>query len=283
MKFGIEGAAYLTRYPFLEGVARMARHGYSAVDYNYFIDTDTPFFTQEEIDFKNEIERHGDILRSFHIDPSQTHGPWRFPPRDNTQEDREERFSVMAKSIRGSAYLGAKYMVIHPLMPYGAESSEHSVEVWEMNLEFMYRLALYGKEWGITVCYENMPFFGHPIATPDEIVTFVRTINHPNFKVCLDTGHALVRGMQPADAVRIIGADLLATLHIHDNDGTADQHCLVGEGLMHFPAFVRALDEIGFHGVISLETMPDKKSILTQEERDLEEIAMLAYIKSFFK
>ena len=283
MKFGIMSGAYTERYSFLEGVAKMARHGYGAIDYNYFINTQTPFFTKEEADFKAQIERHADILRAYHIDPSQTHGPWRFPPKDRTPEDRAERFAAMTKSIRGSAYLGAQYMIIHPLMPYGEESPEHPEEVWEMNLEFMYRLAEYGKEWGITVCYENMPFHRHPIARPDEIATFVRTLNHPNFKVCLDTGHALVRGVQPAEAVRMIGGDLLRTLHIHDNDGTSDQHRLVGEGLMDFAAFARALDEVSFRGVISIETLVDKKNLLTDEERDAREIEMLAHIKSFFK
>ena len=51
-----------------------------------------------------------------------------------------------------------------------------------------------------------------------------------------------------------------------DNDGTADQHRLVGEGLMHFPSFVRSLEDIGFHGVISLETgVGDRMPGLPQE------------------
>ena len=283
MKFGIESSAYTERYPFLEGVEKMARHGYDAIDYGYFAHINRPFFRQEEDAFKAEIERHRDILEAFHIDPSQTHGPWTNPPRDSTPEEREERFRVMSKAVRGSAYLGAKYMVIHQLMPYGNNSPEHPDTVYEINLDFMYRLAEYGKEWGIIVCLENMPFRRLPMARPDEVAAFVRTVNHTHFKVCLDTGHALVRGIQPADAVRMIGGDLLATLHIHDNDGTSDAHRPIGEGIMDFPLFVKALDEVGYRGVISLETKADIENVLTPEELDIAERQLLERIKPFFK
>ncbi|MBR2612905.1 MAG: sugar phosphate isomerase/epimerase [Clostridia bacterium] len=283
MKFGIESAAYLERYPFLEGVEKMARHGYDAVDYGYFAKINLPFFRQDEDAFRSEIERHRDILGAFHIEPSQTHGPWTNPPVDSTPEEREERFRVMSKAVRGSAYLGAKYMVIHQLMPFGNNSPESPDAVYEINLDFMYRLAEYGKEWGVIVCLENMPFRRLPMARPDEVAAFVRTVNHKHLKVCLDTGHALVRGIQPAEAVRMTGGDLLATLHIHDNDGTSDAHRPVGEGIMDFPLFVKALDEIGYRGVISLETMADRENALSPEVRDIAERQLLQSIQPFFK
>ena len=282
MKYGIESGAYLVRYPFLEGMEKLVRHGYHAVDYNYLINTTTPFFTQDEEEFKTAIEAHRDTFARFGVESSQTHGPWRFPVQDATPEDRAERFEAMAKAIRGTSYLGAKYMVIHPIMPFGAESPLNPELVYELNLEYMTRLAEYAKEWGVTVCLENMPFPEFPLSRPDDIAAFVRTVNHPNFKVCLDTGHALVCGIQPAEAVAMIGGDLLATLHIHDNDGTADRHLPVGEGIMDFPAFVRALKETSYEGVINLETSADKTNALSPEQRDIAEREMLAYVKSFF-
>ena len=282
MKYAIESAAFTERYSFLEGVARMARHGYHGIDYGYFIKTGASFFTQPEDDFRRDIERHGDILRSFHIEPVQTHGPWKNPPADGTPQEREIRFALMSKALRGTAYLGAPYMVIHPLMPYGANSAEHPEDVWNINLDFMHRLAEVGRELGVVVCLENMPFKKLPLATPSEIASLVRTINHPNLKVCLDTGHALIRGVSPAEAVRITGEDLLHTLHIHDNDGTRDAHEPVGTGIMDFTDFVRALREIHYRGAISLETMADKASALSEVEREPIERELLGDVRKYF-
>lgn len=283
MKFAIESGAYTDRYSFLAGAEKMARHGYNGIDYGYFARTGTRFFTQDEDAFRREIERHGDILRSFHIDPVQTHGPWKNPPADATEDERKVRFELFSKAIRGTAYLGSPYMILHPLMPYGANSPEHPDEVWRINLDFMHRLAEVGKKYGVVVCLENMPFKKLPLATPAEIADFVRTVNHPNLKVCLDTGHALIRGVSPAEAVRITGADLLATLHIHDNDGTRDAHDPIGTGIMDFPDFVRALGEIQYRGAISLETMADRASLYTEEEREVIEREMLSGIKKYFE
>ena len=282
MKFAIESAAYTERYSFLAGAEKMSRHGYQGIDYGYFAKTNTRFFTQEEKAFRAEIERHADILRSFGIEVVQTHGPWKNPPADATPEERAVRFDLMSKAIRGTAYLASPYMIIHQLMPFGNNSPESPEVVHEINLDFMYRLAEYGKEWGVVVCLENMPFKRLPLATPAEVANFVRTINHPNLKVCLDTGHALIRGVSPAEAVRITGTDLLRTLHIHDNDGTRDAHDPIGTGIMDFDDFVRALGEIRYRGAISLETMADKTSVLSEEERDPFEREMLANLKKYF-
>ena len=73
-------------------------------------------------------------------------------------------------------------------------------------------------------------------------------------KICLDTGHCLVTGQQPGDAVRLIGRDLLAALHVHDNDGTGDLHRWPFTGKADWADFSAALGEIGFSGPLTLET-----------------------------
>ena len=253
MKFAIESAAYTERYSFLAGAEKMSRHGYQGIDYGYFAKTNTRFFTQEEKAFRAEIERHADILRSFGIEVVQTHGPWKNPPADATPEERAVRFDLMSKAIRGTAYLASPYMIIHQLMPFGNNSPESPEVVHEINLDFMYRLAEYGKEWGVVVCLENMPFKRLPLATPAEVANFVRTINHPNLKVCLDTGHALIRGVSPAEAVRITGTDLLRTLHIHDNDYISDNHTLPCTQRLKWDEICKALADVGYKGNFTYE------------------------------
>ena len=50
---------------------------------------------------------------------SQVHGPWRYPPKDDTAKDRRERLEKMKKAVIISALLDCKYLVIHPIMPVG--------------------------------------------------------------------------------------------------------------------------------------------------------------------
>lgn len=242
------------------GAKRMRLHGYDCVDYSYFSDTDTEFFRLDEKEFQKWIVTQRGILEAEGITIYQTHGPWRYPPDDTTIEVRKERFDAMSKAIRGSAYLGAKTMVIHPIMPFGARSAENPEEVKKINFEFMNALCDVAKEYGIIISYENMPFPLFPIHTAVEIADFARMMNRDNFKVCLDTGHTVRCGDDLAEAVRYIGKDLLCSMHVHDNYGDHDTHNLPGDGIIDWDAFAKALADIRFDGVLSLETYATKKT-----------------------
>lgn len=258
MKLGIMSGAYLDRYGLQEGLARMRAHGYECVDYDNFCDTTTPLFQGTEAEFEHSLIDVRTACADAGIQISQTHGPWRWPPRDSTEEDRAERLEKMIRSVRGTAILGCPYMVIHPIMPFGCNRDPEPERMWAMNYDFMRKLADAGQEYGVTVCYENMPMPALSIATPEAVLRFVKTLDHPNFRVCLDTGHCAVCGRSVGEAVRLLGREYLRVLHVHDNNGRGDFHWLPYEGIIDWDDFAAALQEIGFDGTLSLETHVSK-------------------------
>ena len=254
MKIGIESAAYLHGdVAFADGARRMRSHGYDCLDYGGFCNTETPLFAGSEAEFENTLAEQKRILNAEGIEVSQTHGPWRFPMRDETEEDRAERFEKMAKSVRGTAMLGCRNMVIHNIMPQGHKDTDPDY-VKEINREFFGRLCEVAKEYGVVINLENMPFLKQCLARPEDTLAFVKEMNTPYMRMCLDTGHCLVWGIRPGDAVRLIGKEYLYTLHVHDNDGVKDLHWLPGTGVGDWADFTAALREIGFDGTLSLET-----------------------------
>ncbi len=174
----------------------------------------------------------------------QTHGPWCFPPHDETEEHRAERFGVMQRSIRLTAEIGCKYWVIHPLMPFGPNDDFDLDEFYKINYDFFKALLPTAKENGVTICFENMPMKALTISTPEKSLEFIRKIDDENFKFCIDTGHSMVFGIQPADAVRMAGKDL-KVLHVHDNHGSKDEHLIPYQGVVDWKDFRHALDEVG--------------------------------------
>ncbi|MGN1445814.1 MAG: sugar phosphate isomerase/epimerase family protein [Eubacteriales bacterium] len=254
MKIGIESGAYLDRYGFAEGLARMKAHGYEALDYQSFVDTETELFRVSEAEFERTLRAQRAAIEEAGIEITQTHGPWRWPPRDFTEEDRAERFEKMAKSIRGTAILGCRNFVIHPIMPFGDNQDPEPERLWDMNLAFMSRLVEVGRSCDVVVNFENMPMTALSISRPEAILRFVKMVDSPFFKVCLDTGHCAVFGDSPAQAVRLLGKEYLATLHIHDNNGRNDLHWNPYTGVIDWDDFSAALREIGFEGAVSLET-----------------------------
>lgn len=183
----------------------------------------------------------------------QVHGPWRYPPHDETEERRAERAQVMRRSIRLTARIGCKNWVIHPVMPFGPDDDYDTELFRQINLDFFRALLPYAKEHGVTICFENMPMKKLSISTTEKTLEFIHMIDDDNFKLCLDTGHEAVFGRSVADAVRLAGKDL-RVLHIHDNDGKGDRHWIPCTGVIDWKEFYKTIKEIGFDGVLSLET-----------------------------
>ncbi len=254
MKLGIQSNLYVDAYGSEKAIKMLVEHGYKAVDYQNLVNTDSEFFQMEEKAFESALNEYRSVYKFAGLEISQAHGPWRYPPRDFEPSDRAERFEAFCKAVRGTSYLGSKYMVVHPLMPYGDDSADNPEKVYEINFDFFSRLCAYAKDFGVTVCLENMPFLKLPISHPKAISEFVRSVGADNFKVCLDTGHANIFGLKQSEAIKAIGKDLLAALHIHDNDGKGDQHLDPFEGTIDWLNFGQALKDIDFDGVLSLET-----------------------------
>lgn len=277
MKIGIEQGAYLNRYGFVQGLARMKKHGYECLDYQDFIDTETELFQLPEAEFEKRLLTQKQMITEAGIEISQTHGPWRWPPQDTTQAEREERFEKMAKSVRGTAILGCTHFVIHPIMPYGAASDPEPERMWAMNQAFMSRLVEVGATYGVEIDFENMPMTALAISRPEAILRFVKELHSPFFKVCLDTGHCAVFGDSPAEAVRLIGKEYLAVLHVHDNNGQGDFHWIPYTGVVDWEDFSAALEEIGFEGTVSLETSVPGK--IPEDIREVHEIGLFQMAK----
>lgn len=263
MRIAITDTQYTAKYGISEGFRLMKSHGYSAIDFQGFINTETALWQKSDSGFEAELKNTRKMLEDAGLFVCQTHAPWRWPARNATPEERRERFEKMHKALKGTKTLGAEFFVIHPIMPFENAPNQDADEFWAVNAGFLGRVADYAKYYGITVCLENMPFENQCLSTPRQVLEFVEDMNHPNLKVCLDTGHCACLGVNPGDAVRLLGNEWLKCIHVHDNDGKQDRHQFPRTGVIDWDEFGKALREIGYQGLFSLECgIPD-----TQEDQ----------------
>lgn len=256
MKIGITEGSYRV-YPKEIRYQKMKEHGFTCADYG-MSNTEVAPYTLDDAEFDAYLTEERRLAEDAGIVISQVHGPWRWPPQDATEEDRAERMEKMKRSIRGTAVLGCKNWIVHPIMPYGINElgTDDAQKTWDLNVVFMRELLACAKEHDIIICFENMPMPNFSLGSVEAIMRFVNEMNDDHFRVCLDTGHVNVfPGQTLYDAVHMIG-DKLQTLHVHDNSGKSDEHRLPWLGTADWEGFGRALREIGFDGVFSYETGP---------------------------
>ncbi|MBP3918479.1 MAG: sugar phosphate isomerase/epimerase [Clostridia bacterium] len=255
MKLGITGNTFgrfgENRYQ------KMAEIGFRYTDFD-LAGTDSAWYTADEDTLCRLVKAEKQLCADAGVTINQVHGPWRWPPQDNTPEDRAERMEKMKHSIRVTAMLGCKNWVIHPIMPFGIDDLDtgKAKETWDLNVTFMRELLSCAKEYDLVICFENMPMVRFSLATPTDILRFVNEMNDEHFQVCLDTGHVNVfPSLTLGGAVRELGSTI-RVMHVHDNDGKADRHQLPYIGTADWEDFGRALHEIGYDGVFSYETSP---------------------------
>ena len=259
MKTGISVNFAFTPEAAREAFSHLRLMGYDCADLQTFVNTETEWFSTPNPVRLRRWEVIGKVARDCGISLSQTHGPWRYPPRDFTEEDREERFGKMCAALEGTAAVGAPCMVIHNIMPWGGGQNPEPERFMDMNRMFFSRLLEKAKSCGVVIALENMPFDKLILSSPEQVFNFVKEFDSPFFRVCLDTGHAAVLGFSPADSIRLLGREYLACLHVHDNDGVRDLHWVPYRGVIDWADFSRALHEIGYEGTLSLETNVSKK------------------------
>lgn len=95
---------------------------------------------------------------------------------------------------------------------------------WAERVIDFYNCFLEGKE-GIQILMEN-------VQDPeiDPILEVADKIEHPDFGLCLDTGHAhCYSNYEVTEWAEKLGSHV-KHVHIHDNDGISDSHLALGEG-----------------------------------------------------
>ena len=221
----------------------------------------------------------------------QTHGPWRYPPHDETPELRAERKELMRRTIRLTAMIGCKNWIIHPLMPFGPDDNGFCDEAfYQINFEFFRDLLEYAKQLDVTICFENMPMKRLSISTTAKTLEFIRAINDDHFKLCLDTGHEMCYN-EHRDMLALYGEKLCHT-HFNDNLGVRgdeitfhdDLHLMPTDGIADWHGIMERIRKTGYNGILMSElsyaTRPGKNGVEHKyNEMPLEVFMATAYEK----
>ncbi len=264
-----------------EGFAMLKEAGFHCCDFSlnsYLKNTDiykenlNRFFDKSVEELFDYFSEHKKAASELGITIHQMHMPYPLyvPTADVAVNDYLWN-QVAPKSMELCRYFECKYIVVHgfKLEQYlGSEELE-----WKETERFLDSIAPMAKEYGITICIENLytGIAGHIVEGPcGDVRKAVRRIDAFNEKYqaevlgfCFDTGHANLVGIDFESFLTALGSRL-KVLHIHDNDGIGDLHQIPftftktreNTSATDWEGFIRGLRKIGFDKVLSFETAP---------------------------
>lgn len=230
--------------------------GFDGVDMSFFdMFEDGSIWCRDDYrEYAREIKNLGDEIG---ISFEQAHAP--FPSSRGNEEFDTMAFSKIVRSMEIASILGIPRIVVHPLqhMPY----IKNKKKLFNLSVEFYRRLIPYCEKFNIQVCCENMWQWGGRrkviidsiCSQPEEFLALLEEVDSPWIVACLDIGHCALVGVDPADAIRILGKKHLKALHVHDVDYIKDCHTMPFTEELDWESVAAALAEIGYEGNFTFE------------------------------
>lgn len=249
MKISVETYALRERFGDEESLRRIAAAGFGSFDYSFY-------WTDERNDMLGDdhlsrAEHIRDLAASLGLTCGQTHAPFDITA-ENRFDESDPLFVRLIRSIEAASVMGAANIVVHRI-----ETPEGTDEL-ELNRGFYRSLIPYCERYGIKVAVENLFTFreGRPVGVldnPEILKGFIASLGSDCFSVCVDVGHAHLTGTPPQELISGLDGGILGALHIHDNDGSGDNHRLPWCGGIDWDAVTDSLARIGYDGEMTLE------------------------------
>ena len=163
----------------------------------------------------------------------------------------------LCRAARVAGWLGASAMVCHAGYEY--RRYPHNLDRWvEISGQTWVQVLEAGEDSGLVVLLENVYE-----REPEPIRRVLEQAAHPRLKACFDAGHFNTWSRRPLELWLEALAPWLARLHLHDNDGSFDQHLSIGRGSFDFQGLMGWLGKRGLSPGITLEPHNMEDFVLT--------------------
>jgi ribosomal protein S12 methylthiotransferase accessory factor len=243
-----------------DAVALIADSGYDGVALTLDVNHLDPFAPDLVIRcwrLRGLLERFGlaaviETGARFLLDPRSKHEPTLISP---SASGRARRLDFLTRAVQVAEAIGAEAVSFWAGVPIGgaAEPGAERDQAWSRLRDGVATLAEHAAGCGVTLAFEPEP--GMLVETVEDWRRLAADV--PGLGLALDVGHCLVTGeADPADVIRA-EARALRTVHIEDIRRGEHVHLPFGEGELDLPAVLRALDDVRFGGLVSVELSRD--------------------------
>jgi len=174
---------------------------------------------------------------------------------------RRKILERLKKSIMYASQLESEIWIFHPGLKTGLSMFYPSLD-WKINLDSVRILAEYAESMDIKIAIENMPKnVPAVLKNPEDFAEFFKELDL-DVGFVLDVGHAHMSGSIMEFLKKL--KDKLTYMHIHDNNGKIDSHMAIGTGTIDWDNVVKAIMQIKYDGIITLEVIEDVRESIVK-------------------
>jgi len=160
------------------------------------------------------------------------------------------------------AYLGARNVLLVVGEYYWDGEVFPNAAIWDMSKEMVKEAGEYAQSKGLEIVLELEPFDQAVLKDIEELVRFVREIDHPAVRANADISHLHLSNASFEDVAKLKG--LIGHIHLSDCDGKVHGDLPAGRGVTPIKDYLQAIVDTGYDGTVSieLEYSPDPDKIV---------------------
>ncbi len=249
------------KFGYEKAIEILAKAGFDAIDISLcrMGEEDNPFNGEDYKEFAASLV---ELAKKNGVYFNQAHAYFHSSYID--EEKTKFAYEKIKKGIEIAALMGVKIIVVHPKQHLYYPEGDTPQILKEINYEFYKSLLLDCEKYGISIATENMwrngkisgVIMDSTCSRGPEFCEYIDMMQSPWMTGCLDLGHCGLVGQLPQNMIRELGHDRLGALHVHDNNGRADNHV---EPMAPFVSSIdweevcKALAEIDYKGDFTFE------------------------------
>jgi sugar phosphate isomerase/epimerase len=138
--------------------------------------------------------------------------------------------------------------------------------IWDLAVVAVRNASGYAHSQGLEIVLELEPFEKALLKDVDELVRFVRAVDHPGVRANADISHLHLSNASFDDVAKLTG--LIGHVHLSDCDGKVHGDLPAGRGVTPIKEYLQAIVDTGYAGAVSieLEYSPDPDQIVEWAE-----------------
>jgi len=231
--------------PYLQ---RIARAGFTRVHWCHHWNTDFLYSTHEVRQVKAWLGQYGLSLLDLHGSVG--------PEKDWASEKEYRRLAgveLVRNRLQMVCELGGDVVVMHSTLPRDPGAPDSG---WSSLRRSLDELEPEARRLGVRIAIENGDW---------GVIRRILAAYPPDYiGLCYDSGHGnlVPDGLDQLEALK----DRLLAIHLHDNDGSADQHKLPFTGTVDWERLTGILARSAYRRGVTLETLMHGQGIESEEE-----------------
>jgi sugar phosphate isomerase/epimerase len=218
---------------------RIAEAGFTHVHWCHQWDTDFLYCDSEIVQIKKWFDEYGLKLTDLHATAGREKC-W----VSSLEYERLAGVELVKNRIEMAARLEADVIIVHPSnTPDLLDSREKHRDNFLRSLD---ELQFFAKSHGVRLALENVMFDAYIINQG------LDNYGSDYVGICYDSGHGNFLEGSGLDWLEL-RKERLISLHLHDNDGTSDQHKIPFTGIVDWERLTRIIAESPYNKAVNLE------------------------------